>query len=173
MAGAEQLDAAALKDAVADELEGALLAEVGGGGLGQPGGEAVADDPFEVAVGHRDVGAVGGVQTVRGDVVEGDTVRANLVAVGQVEGRLRSPAALDVDQLDAVIVGERDQPAGVAEPLRRVLEVALEDDVADDQPLARPVVGCPRQQGYAVSSSGSTPPVSPVVVAAIPLYQRQ
>ena len=139
--GAEQLDAAALEDAVADELEGALLPEVLGGGLGQPGGEAVADDPLEVAVGHRDVGAVGGVEAVRGDAVEVDPAGAHLVAVGQVKGGLRAPAALDVDQLDAVVVGERDQPAGVAEPLLRRRQVALEDDVADDQPLAGPVVG--------------------------------
>ena len=64
-----------------------------------------------------------------------------------MEGGLRAPAALDIDQLDAVVVGERDQPAAVAEPLLRRREVAIEDDVANDQALARPVVGGTRQLG--------------------------
>ena len=57
MLAAEQLDALALEDAVADEAEGALLAGIVGDDGRQVGGAAVVDDPLEVAVGDGDVGA--------------------------------------------------------------------------------------------------------------------
>ena len=53
----KHLDALAVVDAVADEVEGALLAEVADVAGRQVGGAAVVDDPFEVAVGDGDVGA--------------------------------------------------------------------------------------------------------------------